>query len=35
MNKYFDNLMMICVIMNTVILALDGLVDSSGEATLN
>jgi len=27
MSKYFDNLIMICVLMNTVVLALDGLVD--------
>lgn len=35
LSKPVDNIMMLCVFINTVILALDGLVDKSGDAILN
>lgn len=35
LSKQFDNLIMLCVLMNTIILTLDGLVSAEGEIILN
>ena len=34
-SKFFDNFIMFCVIMNTVILALDGIVDTKSNTLLS
>jgi len=34
-SSIFDNFLMLCVFLNTLVLAADGLVDSEGEAFLN